>query len=303
MTEKFHVGRGNYDGHGLTVFPVFLESAEVHGYCWKPEHLAVSELEAGASVNNLVVTNAGHRPIIAIEGDVFEGGRQNRMLAHSLIVGRGERHEVAVACVEEGRWSGANRHQGTCRRASYGVRYGLNDVLAAEQAQAARPAGRTQVQGRAQGEVWERIRRHEAQNGAAEGHSLLTSMAMSSRRTDAELRPVTRIPGQRGVIIGIGGHIAAAEFFGGQSGLAARWDGIIAAARYEAQHAQNRETPGYLARDFATLLERTPVGDNLAAPEQVASPLGPLAVSSFALAFGLIHAAVFNGGHPALAHA
>ncbi|SDJ86305.1 hypothetical protein SAMN05216282_101109 [Cryobacterium psychrotolerans] len=105
------------------------------------------------------------------------------------------------------------------------------------------------------------------------------------------------------MIIGIGGYIAVAEFFGGQSGLAARWDGIIAAARYEAQHAQNRETPGYLARDFATLLERTPVGDNLAAPEQVASPLGPLAVSSFALAFGLIHAAVFNGGHPALANA
>ena len=303
MTEKLHVGRGNYDGHGLTVFPVWLESAELHGHCWKPAHLAVSELEAGASVNNLVVTNAGHRPIIALEGDIFEGGRQNRMLAQSLLVGRGERHEVAVACVEEGRWSGANRQQGTSRRASYGVRYGLSDVLAAEQAQAARPDGRTQVQGRAQGEVWERIRRHEAQNGEAEGHSLLASMAMTARRVDAELPPVSRIPGQRGVIIGIGGYIAAAEFFGGQSGLAARWDGIIAAARYEAQHSPNRETPGYMARDFATVLERTPIGDNLAAPEQVASPLGALAVSSFAIAFGLVHAAVFNGGHPALAHA
>ena len=303
MTEKLHVGRGNYDGHGLTVFPVWLESAELHGHCWKPAHLAVSELEAGASVNNLVVTNAGHRPIIALEGDIFEGGRQNRMLAQSLLVGRGERHEVAVACVEEGRWSGANRHQGTSRRASYGVRYGLSDVLAAEQAQAVRPDGRTQVQGRAQGEVWERIRRHEAQNGEVDGHSLLASMAMSSRRPDGALPPVTRIPGQRGVIIGIGGYIAAAEFFGGQSGLAARWDGIIAAARYEAQHSPSRETPGYMARDFATLLERTPIGDNLAAPEQVASPLGPLAVSSFAIAFGLVHAAVFNGGHPALAHA
>lgn len=106
----------------------------------QPEHLAVSELEAGASVNNLVVTNAGHRPIIAIEGDVFEG-----------------------------RWSGANRHQGTSRRASYGVRYGLNDVLAAEQAQAARPAGRTQVQGRAQGEVWERIRRQRRRTARSRG--------------------------------------------------------------------------------------------------------------------------------------
>ena len=302
MGEQFHVGRGSYDGHGLTVFPVWLESAELHGHCWKPAHLAVSELESGASVNSLVVANASHRPIVALEGDVFAGGRQNRMLAQGLVVGRGERHEVSVACVEEGRWSGTDDHSGTSRRASFGVRFGLSDALAETSDEpGVRLHGRTRVEGRAQGEVWERIRRHEEQNGAAAGHSLLASMAAVEARTRVDLPPLTRIPGQRGVIIGIGGYIAAAEFFGGQSGLAARWDGIIAAARYEAQHGAQRETPGYQARDFTALLERTPVGDNLAVPEHVASPLGTLAVSSFALAFGLVHAAVFNGDHPVLA--
>ena len=305
MTERIHIGRGTYDGRGVTVFPVWLESPEVHGFCWKPAHLAVSEIEAGASVNNLVVTNANHRPIIAIEGDIFEGGLQNRMLARSLVVGRGERHEVAVACVEQGRWHGVNAQQASTSRASYGVRYGLTDVLAAEHAESggtdAGTYAETNVSGRAQGEVWERIRTYEAAHGEVAGHSLLASMAMTEREAPTELLPVTMIPGQRGVIIGIGGYIAAAEFFGGQSGLAARWDAIIAAARYEALSAPKRETPGFMARDLARLLERTPIGENLSAPEQVETPMGPLAVSSFALGFGLIHAAVFNGGHPVLA--
>lgn len=303
MSANLHVGNGTYDGHGLTIFPVWTELDEMHGFCWKPAHLSVSELESGASVNDLVVTNAAHRPIVALAGDIFEGGRQNRMLAQSLVVGQGERHEISVACVEEGRWSGANQHSGTSRQASYSVRFGLADVLAADGAVSSRSDLRTQVAGRAQGEVWERIRRHETQYGDAEGHSLLASMTRAAGRTDVELPPIPHFPGQRGVIIGIGGYIAAAEFFGGQSGLTARWDGIIAAARYEAQHAANRETPGYMARDFASLLRGTPIGENLESPVQVASPMGALAVSSFAVASGFIHAAVFNGSHRAFAHA
>jgi hypothetical protein len=298
MAEKFHVGQGDYNGAGLTVFPVWLESAELTGHCWKPAHLQVGELAEGASVNNVVVTNTGHRPHIALEGDVFEGGQQNRMLAQGLVMARGERREVAVACVEEGRWHGAGEHRGGSRRATYGVRYGMSDVRAQE-------GGHDDffaVSGAAQGEVWNRIRRHESERGQAEDHSLMESLTQMEARRAPEASSARVLPGQRGVIIGIGGFIAAAEFFGNTRGLAARWDGILSAARYESMAVPPVQTPGWMARDFAVSLQRMPVGERLPAPVTIASPMGPLAISSFALGYGLIHAAIFNSAHPVLAN-
>jgi len=302
MAEKFHVGRGSYDGAGLTIFPVWSEPPEITGHCWKPSHLTVGGLETGATVNNLLISNNGHRPHIALEGDVFEGGRQNRVLAQSLVIARGENLEVAVACVEEGRWHGAGGHRGSSRRATYGVRTGMTNVRAREgerRNDERRDAAR--ITGEAQSEVWNRIRRHERDRGQVEGHSLVESMMQMDARREANFPAATVLPGQRGVIIGIGGVIAVAEFFGSTSGLTARWDGILSAARYEAMAVPSIQTPGWAARDFAVALQGLPVGDNLAAPITTDSPMGPVAISSFALALGLIHAAVFNNAHPVLA--
>jgi hypothetical protein len=302
MAEKLHVGQGHYNGAGLTVFPVWLESPEISGHCWKASHLRVGELEAGASVNNLVITNAGHRPHIALEGDIFEGGRQNRMLAQGQVIARGERREVSVACVEEGRWHGAGEHRGGSRRATYGVRFSMSEAWLRSVDLDVNPQF-TGVTSLAQSEVWSRIRRHESERGNVEGHSLMESMTQMDARRAPERSTAVVLPGQRGVIIGIGGYIAAAELFGSTSGLNARWEGILAAARYESMATPRIRTTGALARDFAASLERTPIGVNLPAPIALGSRQGPLAISSFALGFGLIHAAVFNGAHPALAGA
>jgi len=299
MAEKFHVGRGSYDGAGLTIFPVWSETAEITGHCWKSSHLTVGELESGATVNNLIISNNGHRPHVALEGDLFEGGQQNRVLAQGHVIARGEQREVAVACVEEGRWHGAGAHRGGSRRATYGVRTGMTSVRAREGERRAN----ARITDDAQSEVWERIRRHEHDHGGVEGHSLIESLMQMDARRSSSFPAAAVLPGQRGVIIGIAGEIAAAEFFGSTSGLTARWDGILSAARYEAMSVPSIQTPGWAARDFAVTLQGLPVGDNLAAPITTNSPLGPVAVSSFALSFGLIHAAVFNNAHPVLAEA
>ena len=300
MSEKFHVGQGSYDGYGVTVFPVWLESQPLEGFCWKSSHIAVGENAEGASVNNLTVTNTGHRPHIVLEGDIFEGGRQNRVLTRSLVLARGEEREVPVACVEEGRWHGTGDHRGGRRRAPMSVRYGMTNTMSrmnVADVQAA-DAG-THVQS----DVWNRIRQHESTRGAVEGHSLTESMdqADRARNMGTRIKPPTVLPGQRGVLIGIGGHIVAAEFFGNTEGLQSRWDGIISAAHYEAMEAPARRTASWKARDFAASLELTPIGEDFPKPEEFRTPVGPLAISSFALGYGLIHAAVFNGAHPLLA--
>lgn len=300
MNERIHVGQGLYDGRGMTIFPVWLESAPISGYCWKPKHIAVSELNEDGVVNALTVRNTGSRPHFVLEGDIFEGGRQNRVLTRSLVLAHGESREVPVACVEEGRWSGARGHVGGRRRAPIGVRYGMSRTYSRLDSMdySGWDAG-THVQG----QVWDRIRRHEQQLGPVSGHSLIESMdRMESQYLNDEggdsLRP---LPGQRGVIIGIGGYIATAEFFGHEDGLTSRWDALVTAARYESMAAPHRRTPGWAARDFARSLELTPFGEELAQPEEFNTPVGPLALSSFSIALGLVHATVFNGAHPALA--
>ncbi|MCF8541036.1 MAG: hypothetical protein K9H50_04670 [Aurantimicrobium sp.] len=300
MSNQMHVGVGKYIGGGVTVFPVWPESPETKRLCWKPSHLSIGELGEGAQVNLLEVTNNGTRPHVVVEGDIFEGGWQTRTAATTVVIQRGETVRIPVACVEQGRWNGRREHDTRrVRKTPYRSRSRMTSFLASQNEEAMMSGGPVDMStsGRPQQSMWEDIREMQEVRGFAPGLSLSLSMddiidnaGPATDHVDAKL-----LPGQRGVIIGIGGYIAAAEIFGSTDGLKQRFDAIIDAARYEALDAPRRSTPNYLARDFARVIaERTPVGEQLDAPAQVTTPIGPLAVTSFALANVLVHAAVFN---------
>jgi hypothetical protein len=156
-----------------------------------------------------------------------------------------------------------------------------------------------------QGQVWDRIRHHEQHRGSTPDHSLIESMDLMDSMYLSEPAPLTdsvrMLPGQRGVIIGIGGEIASAEFFGHSDGLASRFEAIVAAARYEAIEGPARPTSSWRAREFSGALDQTALGKNLSKPKEFTTSIGPVALSSFSIAKGLIHASVFNGAHPLLA--
>lgn len=288
--ETIHSGKGTYIGYGVTVFPVWTSGTEMAAACFKTKHLTVTEVAGGPDVNRLSVTNNGHRDHVVVEGDIFEGGWQNRVAACTMVIPRGATIEVPVACVEQGRWNGSAAHQRQVRRAPYRTRTHLNANLEMDQVVGSIDARSVQ------GEVWDDIARFERARGAVAGHSLALSMAEVEERQVGSAQHVqpSILPGQRGVIIGIGGYIVAAEIFGSHEGLKQRFDAIISAARYEGMDAADRPTPNYLARDFATIMERNNLTMRRDVPERIESPVGPLAMSSYALAAGLVHAAVFN---------
>jgi hypothetical protein len=262
MNERVHVGIGTYIGGGVTVFPVWPETAVVPYLKWKHEKLVVREVEQGARVDTLQISNEGSWPAVVVEGDIFEGGMQNRTASSTMVIAPFETAEVPVLCVEQGRWNGGRDHGiGTrMRRSPYSVR---RRMYAAQ-------TGRNMS---AQGEVWDEIQNMQRSRGLEEGMSLAASMErFESMPRSSRTSRVKPIHGQRGIMIGIGGYIAACEIFGNEQGLKARFNAIVEAARYEAMGAPHRSTPNYMAR----------------------TPLGPLAVSSFALATGLVHAAVLN---------
>ena len=233
---RLHVGAGTAVGP-LTAFPVWVEGPSVRGLHWSGQQLSVGELADGPSVSQLQVSNGSTRPAVLLEGDLVEGGWQNRMLAASTLVRPGATTVLAARCVEQGRWHGQGQQHLTRRRVAYSVN-------------AARRSPHGLVD---QGDVWQRIGRFEQLYGDTPSASL----------TDHLLRrPAPRLPvldGQRGVIIGIGGRVVAAEIFGRSHGLTSRWDGIIAAAWLDAQRAPAVPTPAEQARAFVRAIGTLPL--------------------------------------------
>jgi protein involved in ribonucleotide reduction len=56
------------------------------------------------AVNNLTVQNKSTETIFLMEGDVVEGGRQDRILAEDMVVPPRTIRNISVFCVEHGRW-------------------------------------------------------------------------------------------------------------------------------------------------------------------------------------------------------
>jgi hypothetical protein len=60
-------------------------------------------------VQELLAWNKGEFPVAILEGDTLVGCKQNRVVAHSVIVAPGTRLGVPVGCMERGRWSHVSR--------------------------------------------------------------------------------------------------------------------------------------------------------------------------------------------------
>lgn len=223
---ELHVGRGTSRG-AMTVFPLWNAESGPSRCSTDARHLDVSECDAGPDVSTLMVGNTGDRPALVLEGQLFEGGWQHRMACHSTLIG--VRQRIPVACVEQGRWSGATRQHSRGRRATPYVR----DAV--------------QRGGDVQGEVWSRVARHTAGTANTTG-SLVQHLDACS--DDGAMQGLRVLPGQTGVLIGIGGQPYVAEVFDSPATLRRQLDAILEAAALDAGFAPAVPTPGRRARRF-----------------------------------------------------
>ena len=148
--------------------------------------------------------------------------------------------------------------------------------------------------------MWSRVKRYEASTGRSATSSLVE---MTDRLEPAgvdplgELRPLL---GQRGVLIGVGGHPAVMEIFDHPRTLADQWDAIITSVLADARLAPARPTSGARARTFAHRVS----GRRLARRERAgaavaASARDDLAVidATVAEAERIVHLAALNARH------
>jgi len=92
----------------LTVTPLLHPSADRRGDLLSHDALSAGVLDVlekdGGVVQELLARNKGDRPIVIVEGETLIGARQNRVIAHTVVVGPGTDVVVPVGCVEQGRW-------------------------------------------------------------------------------------------------------------------------------------------------------------------------------------------------------
>ncbi|QZY29693.1 ARPP-1 family domain-containing protein [Nocardioides coralli] len=224
--NTLHVGRGITRG-AMTVFPLWADRAGWSRYTTSAKTLDISEADNGPDVGQLMVGNHGDRPVLVLEGQLFEGGWQHRMATLSVMVGVHQRMPVDVACVEQGRWAGSTRQTSRGRRATPYLR------------DAVRGGGDVQRT------VWSRVAEHTA--GTTNDTD---SFVRHLDGTTVDTSAFRALPGQVGVLIGLGGQPYVAEVFDSTITLRREFRAIIDAAALDARFAPEVATPGRRARRF-----------------------------------------------------
>lgn len=237
--NELHVGRGTTRG-SMTVFPLWGRTGSHHRYTMGGRGLHVTEVDGNPDVGTLMVGNVEDRPALVLEGQLFEGGWQHRMARHSLMVGVHQRMPVEVACVEQGRWGGSGRQHSRGRRATPYVRDSVRR------------------DGDVQGEVWRRVGTHTEGTVNPTGSFVRRlDQAGRERETWSGWRP---LPGQVGVLIGIGGQPYVAEVFDSHMRLRTSLPALLEAAALDAALAPPVETPSRRARRFVERLDHVRPG-------------------------------------------
>ena len=234
-------------GRPKRVGPVALYPVYWHGPTALPYDTAAVAFEAGtltveeassANVPTLLVTNTGDRPVLLTDGEVLEGGWQNRTVVVPVLVQPGEVGvPVPVACVEAGRWGSGERG---FRHAGHRVPRRIRRTIARSVHTSVGDAHRRVDQSG----VWEGVDHVlEERMAVASTRSLLAACEPLSLDGPVDqvdprlaavdhavrvLRTLRPLPMQTGVIVAIGDRCVSAELFDRPETLAAFWDEIVA---------------------------------------------------------------------------
>ena len=221
---------------GLALFPVFSTSPSGGPYLTGADAdvanaLEIGEQDDGPIVPELLVKNVAPLPVLLVEGETLVGAWQNRTLNVSVLVGAGTKIAIPVSCVEAGRWGGATSMGRSGRHAPSDLRR-LKTESVNESRRLGRPARSDQ------GAVWDRVRDYgDAFAAALPTEALDDVYALATPELDAMLVDLDPAPGQRGVVVAVGGVVRGIDCFDKESTLAAYWQGLVAGYALDALQA------------------------------------------------------------------
>ena len=255
--------------NGVTLFPVTGGTKVPDGITIGSEGVTVSELES-AEVPTLLVTNTTSTPVLLLEGEVLEGGRQTRTLNVSVLVPANSTIEVPVSCVEAGRWRGGRAFN----RSGYSV---SREVRRAKHIGVTRNIRRSSsYKASDQGAVWQSVDRQLSAYAITSDTSSFEEVSAAAYERDDTRRRVTDelvqagpAEGQTGVVVAVDGKVVSAELFGSPELLAARWEQIVRSVMFASGFGPAEQVdaePGATTADAEKFLGLLATADAVPAP-------------------------------------
>jgi hypothetical protein len=170
--------------------------------------LEIVERGEGA-VQELLARNRGELPVAILEGDTLVGCKQNRVVAHSVIVAPGACLGVPVGCMERGRWGHETpRFSSGALKMAPGVRRRtVLDVKASTE----RSGERRLDQGRLWGDVAAELAGSGTVSSTSDYYEIVERQGREARETASRLLPVEA---QVGVMVLDAGALVGFEVAG-----------------------------------------------------------------------------------------
>lgn len=232
----FRLGRPSALG-GLAVIPLMCSDDPILEYVGLDEAVAgglsISEVDAGGSVNSLLVQNPLDVSVLMFEGEELVGAKQNRVLDRTVLVPGEASVRIAVNCVERGRWA-----------------YRTEQFVPAPRA--AHPMARRAARVGGQGAVWSEIASKAARLDAFSPTEAAEEMYTQRAATLNEyLAAFPRVTGQCGSIVCVAGRVVCLDFVSRSDVYAGLHAKLL---RGYALDALEHPVPGPVPKEFIELL-------------------------------------------------
>jgi hypothetical protein len=228
---------------GLWLFPILVDGPTADGPGATCTLLAdalaagtaeVTEVSDSGSVPQLIVRNRGASPILAPEGEVLVGAKQNRTVNISLLVAAHTEVVVPVSCVEAGRWQSRGR--------TFAAGGWAHPKLRAAKVSSVWRGGRDGLRSD-QGRVWNEVAAFAADLSVPSS----TSDLFESMEAAAAAEPAAAVelpPGTRGVVAAAGGKVIGVDLLASPAMLAAVWPRLWKGYAVEALRSPRPDGPG-----------------------------------------------------------
>jgi len=293
-----HLGRGTQAGP-LTIFPIWTEAPVMTHRPYTTTLRgsgAVTELPDHPEVSTLVVTQPGPKPLLMPEGALLSGGWQHRVLTRDVLIAAGTPVLLDVRCVEAGRWHGETTQSTERRAAPLAVRGALRGIRLDQPG-----AGEDDRNSRSadQGDVWNRVAAYEHRFGAGPTSSLVDVQRRHEREVEKIVGGVRPLFGQRGVLVGVGGHPVLLEVFDHPRTLVELLGTIVASVALDAIGLKIAPTSNSRARQFVQRLQRAQLRATVREPGFTNRAGGDelVNVQSLDVAHSIVHVAALNVRH------
>jgi hypothetical protein len=219
----------------------------------------ITEISAEGHVPELLVRNAGTKPVLILDGEELVGAKQNRTVNLTILVAPQSEIVIPVSCIEAGRWSYSRPAFAAAGRV-------LNHKIRSRKAEdVTRNLKARRVRFSNQRAIWEDVNEAlGALYAASPTRALSDAFETRAEAIEAYVAAFKPLPQQIGVVYRIDGALAGLDLFGSEGAFADAYPKLVrgaalqALAGFEATHDRSLDERAFLDAALRAPGERFP---------------------------------------------